>query len=115
LLIKWINQGCLVQLDAGSITGQFGNKCQRFAQRILDARAAHVVGSDAHEPQGRNYRVLEKAYKEVETRVDNSYAQQIFEQNPGIIWDGQKLGDTTISESALYARGWKKLLDVLNR
>lgn len=114
-LINWIHQGCLIQVDAGSITGQFGNKCQRFAHRLLQARAVHIVGSDAHEPRGRNYHVLENARKEVVSRVDNSYAQLIFEENPGLIWDGIKIEGSGIDESALYATGWSKILDVINR
>lgn len=114
-LIDLINQGCLVQVDAGSITGQFGEKCQRFAERLLHARAVHVVGSDAHEPRGRNYHVLEDACKEVETLVDNSYARLLFEQNPAKIWDGKKIEETAINETAMHATGWKKLMDVLNR
>ncbi len=114
-LIDLINQGCLVQVDAGSITGQFGRKCQRFAERLLHARAVHVVGSDAHESRGRNYHVLEDAFKVVETGVDNSYAQLLFEQNPGKIWDGEKIEETSIDETALYTTGWNKLMDGLNR
>ncbi len=114
-LINWINQGCLVQVDAGSITGQFGRKCQRFAERLLHARAVHVVGSDAHESRGRNYHVLEDAFKVVEAEVDNSYAQLLFEQNPGKIWDGEKIEETSIDETTLHATGWKKLMDGLNR
>ncbi|MEE9118686.1 MAG: CpsB/CapC family capsule biosynthesis tyrosine phosphatase [Calditrichia bacterium] len=113
-LINLIKQGCLVQVDAGSITGQFGRKCQRFAERLLHARAVHVVGSDAHDPRGRNYHVLEDAFKIVETEVDNSYAQLLFEQNPGKIWDGEKIEETSIDETALHASGWKKLMDVLS-
>jgi protein-tyrosine phosphatase len=115
LLINWINQGCLVQVDAGSLTGQFGKKCQRFAERLLHARAVHIVGSDAHEPRGRNYHVLENAYKEVERLVDNSYARLIFEQNPGTIWAGEKIEELSIDETAVHAGGWKRLLDVLHR
>lgn len=114
-LINWINQGCLVQVDAGSITGQFGRKCQRFAERLLHARAVHVVGSDAHESRERNYHVLEDAFKVVEAEVDNSYAQFLFEQNPGKIWDGEKIEETSIDETTLHATGWKKLMDGLNR
>jgi protein-tyrosine phosphatase len=114
-LIEWIHQGCLVQLDAGSITGQFGKKCQRFAERLLDARAVHIVASDAHSARGRNYHALNDAYQEVESRVDNSYAQQLFEKNPASVWDGRKIKKTTIDESVLYTSGWEKLKDVLTR
>jgi protein-tyrosine phosphatase len=115
LLIEWIRQGCLVQLDAGSITGQFGKKCQRFAERLLLARAVHVVGSDAHSPRGRNYHVLADAFKVVETLVDNSYARLIFEKIPGKIWDGEKVNEFSIDEMALHASGWNKIKDALNR
>jgi protein-tyrosine phosphatase len=114
-LINWINQGCLVQVDAGSIIGQFGKKCKRFAERLIHARAVHVVGSDAHDSRGRNYRVLEDAFKEVESLVDNSYARLLFEHNPDKIWNGKKIQETSINESAMYATGWNKLMDVLNR
>jgi protein-tyrosine phosphatase len=115
LLVEWINQGCLVQLDAGSITGQFGKKCQRFAKRLLQARAAHLVASDAHDSKGRNYRVLENACKEVETLVDNSYARLICEHNPGNIWDGKTLKEMSFDESVIYASGWNRFLDVMTR
>jgi len=114
-LIKWINQGCLVQLDAGSITGQFGKKCQKFASRLLQARAVHVVGSDAHHSRGRNYHVLMDAFKVVESMVDNAYAQLLFKKNPGIIWNGDQLDVIPINEVALSKGGWNKFRDVLNR
>jgi len=114
-LVEWFNQGCLVQIDAGSITGQFGGKCQRFSKRLLHARAVHLVASDAHDSKGRNYRVLENARKEVETLVDNSYARLIFEHNPEKIWNGNKLEEKPLDESVIYASGWNKFLDILTR
>ena len=114
-LISWINQGCLVQLDAGSLTGQFGKKCQRFAERLILARAVHVIGSDAHEPRSRNYHVLKDAYKVVESKVDNSYARLLLEDNPGVIWDGDKIELPTVDETLLTSSGWNKIRDVLNR
>jgi protein-tyrosine phosphatase len=114
-LIKWINQDCLVQLDAGSITGQFGKKCQKFAMRLLQAGAVHVVGSDAHHSRGRNYHVLKDAFKVVESMVDNAYAQRLFEKNPGDIWNGNQLDVIPIDEDALAKSSWKKLRNALNR
>ena len=114
-LVQWINQGCLVQIDAGSITGQFGSRCQRFAKRLLQARAVHTIGSDAHDHRGRNYRVLENACKEVETLVDNSYAQLLCDKNPEKIWHGHKIEEMPLDENAVFASGWNKFLDILTR
>jgi protein-tyrosine phosphatase len=100
-LIEWINQGCLVQVDAGSIFGQFGKKCQRFTERLLKAGAVHLVGSDAHDPRGRNYRALQTACQKVESDFDATYAQSLFNRIPARIWDGKKVSVAAPDESVL--------------
>ncbi len=99
-LLEWINQGCLVQADAGSIIGQFGKKCQRFAERLLKAGAVHLVGSDAHDPRGRNYRALQTACQKVELDFDATYAQALFNRIPARIWDGKKVSIKPVDDSA---------------
>ena len=88
-LVEWINQGALVQLDAGSITGQFGKGCQRFSERLLKAGAVHLVASDAHHPKGRNYTVLKNAYRDIEENFGVEKAENLFVLNPGRIWEGE--------------------------
>jgi len=48
ILRNWHQQGCLLQLNAGSLTGQFGPKIETFARKLLKARLIHFVASDAH-------------------------------------------------------------------
>lgn len=115
LLVEWIHQGCLVQADAGSLVGQFGKKCQRFAERLLKAGAIHLVGSDAHETQWRNYHILAEAFQKVQGEYDRNYAQLLFDTNPGMIWEGKKMNDFPIDETALQTSIIKRAKDILNR
>lgn len=48
LLARYVETGCLVQLDAGSITGGFGAKAGKLARKLLDRGWVHFVASDAH-------------------------------------------------------------------
>ena len=52
-LEELVSRGALVQLTASSFTGRRGSRSQRAAERLLDLGLAHLVGSDAHRPQGR--------------------------------------------------------------
>ena len=56
-----VEQGCWVQLTAGSLVGQFGSKAQACAQTLLDEQWATVVASDAHNLTGRRPRMREAA------------------------------------------------------
>jgi protein-tyrosine phosphatase len=45
--------GVLMQVTAGSLTGQFGRTVQRFSQQLIDEGLVHVVASDAHDVDRR--------------------------------------------------------------
>jgi protein-tyrosine phosphatase len=104
-LIEWINQGALVQTDAGSLTGQFGRECQRFSERLLRAGAIHLVASDAHHPQGRNYNVLKYACARIEEVAGSLRAAELSHDNPLKIWNGEPLA-VNQPDAALIAPGF---------
>lgn len=52
-LFRLINQGCLSQLTAASISGGFGGYVRKFAKRLIILRLAHIIASDAHSPLNR--------------------------------------------------------------
>lgn len=114
LLIDWINQGCLVQADAGSLVGQFGKKCFKFADRLLKGEAIHLVGSDAHEPKWRNYHILAEAFQKIQSEYGNKHAQMLFDTNPGMIWEGKKVSIPPVDETALQSSFIKRAKDRFN-
>ena len=51
---KFINEGYLFQVNAGSIDGRFGEKVQKTANILLDNGIYNFIGSDAHNTNKRN-------------------------------------------------------------
>ena len=85
ILIQWINQGCVMQMNAGSILGQFGKKCKAASKRFLDSGVIHLFASDAHEPKRRNYLTLKEAKEYITENYDEQFADILFNQNPANI------------------------------
>jgi protein-tyrosine phosphatase len=53
LLTTMVERGTLVQVNAGSLAGEFGPRVQKFAGSLLQQGLVHFVGSDAHCPHKR--------------------------------------------------------------
>lgn len=54
LINKLINEGCLFQLNAGSVTGGFGKDVKKTAEIYLMNRVYNFVGSDGHRDSKRD-------------------------------------------------------------
>lgn len=48
MVYDFIMMGCLVQVTASSITGEFGEDAMECAHLLLKSRMVHVIASDAH-------------------------------------------------------------------
>jgi protein-tyrosine phosphatase len=55
----FIEDGCLVQLTAGSLVGQFGAIAQRVAHQLVDRGWVHAVATDSHNLTGRRPRMTD--------------------------------------------------------
>ncbi|NQV13946.1 hypothetical protein HQ531_00705 [bacterium] len=55
LLANLIESGCLVQLDAGSLTGSLGKSAYQSSREILANGYCQLLGSDAHDARSRNF------------------------------------------------------------
>lgn len=53
LLVEAVRAGVVLQLNAGSLLGQYGPVTRRTAEQLVRARLAHVIASDAHDPKRR--------------------------------------------------------------
>ncbi len=52
---KLIRGGCIIQVDAGSLTGSLGSASKNAALEILRQDCCHIIGSDAHDNNRRNF------------------------------------------------------------
>jgi len=91
LLADWIRLGCIMQMDAGSITGAFGRKCQRVATELINQGYIHLVASDAHDCLQRSFHLLAEARTLLAGKYGEEIADCLFAGNPQRILEGDEL------------------------
>ncbi|WP_461672897.1 tyrosine-protein phosphatase [Priestia megaterium] len=87
LLYKFITNGALAQVTAGSVTGHFGKKIKKFSHQLIQSNLVHFVSSDAHNLEGRSFYMREALGAiESEHGQDTSY---MFLENAHYVIQGQ--------------------------
>ena len=86
---KWIDAGCIIQVDAGSILGHLGKKAKKTSELILKKELCQILGSDAHNDLNRNF-VLYEAFLLARTWIGKK-ANKLVYDNPRAVIDGQKI------------------------
>ena len=89
-LLQWINDGCLVQITANSLTGYWGEPARRSARFLLEQQAVHVVATDAHDSR-RRVPMLSPARQAVALWHGEERARTLVEDNPRAIVSGEKI------------------------
>ena len=85
----WIRRGFVLQLDAGSLLGHFGKKCQQISRELIQRGYIKLIGSDAHNNKIRNF-CLKDAYDEIE-RLYNPEIVQKMKYNCRLLLEGKDL------------------------
>lgn len=75
------DQGALLQINAGSITGRFGRNVQKTALMLIKHRLGHFVATDAHSPGKRGPRMIE-SFDAIADIFGIQRAQQLWIDNP---------------------------------
>lgn len=107
--LSWIEQhfplirrvaasGVLIQLTAGSITGQFGKRARYWSDRMIDEGMVDIVASDAHDTTARPP-VLSKARDRVARHWGEETAVRLVLINPLHILSDKVLPDSAVSEA----------------
>jgi len=78
---NYVERGAILQVNAGSLTGLFGQMVQEVALQLIDSNLASLVASDAHDLRSRPLR-LSSAYKLVADRLGKEKAIRLFQENP---------------------------------
>lgn len=89
-VLRWIELGCVVQVTASALTGQWGEHAWRMAQWLLKRNAVHVLATDAHDIEYRPP-VLSAARDEVAEVCGEQVANALVKLNPGAIVRGLPL------------------------
>ena len=84
LVYDWLQQGCLAQINKGSLFGRFGESARRAAETLLFNGLVTCIGSDAHSPFRRTTHVAELLDYLYDT-LGEDITQLITEENPARI------------------------------
>jgi len=90
LLEQWSEQGYYLQVNKGSIYGQFGKKAKKTAEWMLENRVADLWATDAHNVNGRTTRSA-AAIKDLKARYGEDYTKLITDINPYLLLQNKKL------------------------
>ena len=82
IALDWVDMGCSLQLNAGSITGYFGRESMETAFALLREGAVQLIASDSHGAITRTPELAE-AYERIGAQFSFKYAKLIFTDNPG--------------------------------
>lgn len=82
--------GALMQVDAGSLLGEQGWMMKSLSRKLLQKELIHFIGSDAHDT-GRRYPNLDACYKYVMKAAGESYARELFKENPLKLLEDEKI------------------------
>lgn len=89
-VLDWVEQGCLVQVTASSLTGSWGRQAQRAARWLLEHEGVHVLATDAHDAAHRAP-VLSAGHDAAAEICGDRIAQFLVEANPRAIIGGAPL------------------------
>ena len=86
---EMIKMGCLGQVTAMSLTGEFGPEVKRVAERLLAHRLIHFIASDTHSVHERPP-LLSPAVREAEKMVGREEAQRMVAEYPRDLLEGRR-------------------------
>jgi protein-tyrosine phosphatase len=88
LVIRLAEQGTLMQITAGSLTGRFGARPQYWAQRMLAEGRVHILATDAHDTKKRPPSMV-KAHDIAAVELGLDEAKNLVLIRPAMILDNE--------------------------
>jgi protein-tyrosine phosphatase len=89
-LRDWVAMGCVLQVTAQSLWGDFGRSASRTARQLIEERLSQVVASDGHDTRRRPCR-LDRAWQWLERSYGEEAASILLRQNPKRVLEGAEL------------------------
>ena len=100
IISEWLESGCLIQIDGGSLIGMFGKKAQKTAEIIITNKWCQIIGSDAHNDTNRNFCLLE-SFNFAKNLIGND-ALKLVNDNPKAVIMGEKINVDVNYENLYY-------------
>jgi len=87
---KFVEMGCLTQITANALTGFWGPKSKKAAEKLIRKKAVHIVATDAHDLTMRPP-VLSGARQVVAKLAGPKAAEALFTENPSAVVAGRAI------------------------
>ena len=84
LIYDWLQDGCLAQINKGSLFGRFGRDAMRTANTLLFNGLVSCIGSDAHSPYRRTTHMRDTELY-LQEHLGPDITRLITEENPARI------------------------------
>ena len=88
-VLEWMDIGCLIQVDAGSVLGTLGSAAQIASEIIIKNHWCQILCSDAHDNRNRNFN-LKDAVGLIENWVGKNAYSLVYD-NPKAVLSGEKV------------------------
>ncbi|MCB0274553.1 MAG: hypothetical protein KDI06_07050 [Calditrichaeota bacterium] len=96
-ILQFIRYGGLLQVNTGSILGDFGKTVKRIAMWLIENRYVHFLGSDAHKPEGRTFK-MRQAVQYLSTYIDDDYIEALTLNNARSVIENEDISPMTLPE-----------------
>jgi protein-tyrosine phosphatase len=103
-----VDEGVIVQVASGSLTGQNGEEARRAAEQYIRQGMAHVVSSEMHSQRAPRVPQLSDAFEIVTELVGYPEAIDIFETNPAMIIEGRSPQQERVAQPRLK-QSWTRM------
>jgi protein-tyrosine phosphatase len=90
VLRAFLELGCVFQITAGSLEGQFGRRMQSAAEDLMRAGLVHLIASDAHDDVYRRPDIT-KAFEHIRAEYGEERAFALCRDNPRAVIESQDL------------------------
>lgn len=87
-----IEMGAYIQMNAGSIIGDWGIGVRINCMRLLKQQLVHFIGTDAHRAEGKRAPQMKRCALLLEKQVGSSYAKRVLWKNAEKILVNKELG-----------------------
>lgn len=82
--------GAVIQVNAGSVSGEMGSSLKKFCKKLLKEELVDVIGTDAHSNSRRAPRMMDAA-KLILKKYGEEYARKVLYENADKILNGIEL------------------------
>jgi len=110
IIEDWLSRGYVVQIDAGSIIGQFGDLIKNVSFRMINNGYIHLIGSDSHNSKKRNFCLFD-AYRILEERKSKKFVEYLKNNSWNILNGNEVISLNEIKKKDSFSYLKKKIIN----